>query len=707
MPVTPPTIEDRGYQDFLDEALARIPAHTPDWTNWSDADPGIVLLQLFAFMAESVAYRTTFVPERTRRSFLSLLGRPLSPGAPARGLVRFDGPTASPLAPKGVPAGTVLSSTPGFSLDGGVRVLPLEARVFVKTALDDDSVSAETMAWYNAYYRARGLEVGSDRVQLYRADEGDRDLDLSKSVDGYIHIALLAPSADAVGSVRAAIAGDVLCLGVVPSPSGAGAVARVDGGPVGGTTPALELSCPSSGRGRWRLLSAAAGDLSSPCVVQIELPAKDDPGLSPPSAWTDLEPTDAGTGDLPPETGDDLLEERLVTWLRVRSTTSAALKIRWIGMNAGLVTQGRQIHREPLGTGAGEPDQRYLLAQPPVVPSSLRVEVREPSGAVSVWSQTEDLYLAPREGDAGCRAFQLDPATGELRFGDGLRGARPRGAVLVTYVHSDGVAGNLGAGALKGEVHSLPYSNPVPTWGGASAETLAQAERSVSSWLQHRDRLVTVADFETLAWETPSATLARVDVLPAFAPGLDATDPGDVPGAVTVLVLAPYPADMRAAPPPDDPLVEAVCAWLAPRRLITTELYVRGPTWVPIAVSVGVEAANGDRASAVTAARAAVLAFLSAQPVTEGGTGWRLGRAVKASEIAAAVARAEGVSGVRGVRLVRADTRAEVTEIALRGLELPWVVSVDAVEGEAPPLGVTPTTAAPSLPVPIIPDECR
>src|ERR1044071_4313470 len=90
MPITLPKIDDRRYQDLLDEALARIPVHTPEWTNFNDSDPGVTLVQLWAFIAESMLYRSNQIPERNRRKFLTLLGLRLAPGAAARGLVVFS-----------------------------------------------------------------------------------------------------------------------------------------------------------------------------------------------------------------------------------------------------------------------------------------------------------------------------------------------------------------------------------------------------------------------------------------------------------------------------------------------------------------------------------------------------------------------------------------------------------------------------------------
>src|SRR6202011_2654942 len=89
MPLVIPQLDDRNYSQILDEALARIPVHNPEWTNFNKSDPGVTVLELFAFFAETLLYRSNQVPERNRRKFLTLLGVPLQPASSARGLVAF------------------------------------------------------------------------------------------------------------------------------------------------------------------------------------------------------------------------------------------------------------------------------------------------------------------------------------------------------------------------------------------------------------------------------------------------------------------------------------------------------------------------------------------------------------------------------------------------------------------------------------------
>src|SRR3954447_18141772 len=135
MTVQPPVLDPRGYQELLDEALARIPVHNPEYTNFNGADPGVTMLELWAFLTEALAYRANQVPERNRRKFLSLLGVQAQPAMSARGLVsivRERGEPATVTLDAGleVKAGAV-----SFRTDSGLDVLPVVAECFVKQPL--------------------------------------------------------------------------------------------------------------------------------------------------------------------------------------------------------------------------------------------------------------------------------------------------------------------------------------------------------------------------------------------------------------------------------------------------------------------------------------------------------------------------------------------------------------------------------------------
>jgi SpoVK/Ycf46/Vps4 family AAA+-type ATPase len=66
MSIPPPEPDSLRYQELFDEALRRIPTHSPQWTNFNQSDPGVTLVQLFAWVADALHYRLDTIPESHR-----------------------------------------------------------------------------------------------------------------------------------------------------------------------------------------------------------------------------------------------------------------------------------------------------------------------------------------------------------------------------------------------------------------------------------------------------------------------------------------------------------------------------------------------------------------------------------------------------------------------------------------------------------------
>ncbi|HYH04844.1 MAG TPA: hypothetical protein VEC37_17265, partial [Bacillota bacterium] len=69
-----PNLDDRNFETLIDEARSLIPVYSREWTNHNYSDPGIMLLELFAWLTESTLYRLNQIPEATYRRYLKLLG---------------------------------------------------------------------------------------------------------------------------------------------------------------------------------------------------------------------------------------------------------------------------------------------------------------------------------------------------------------------------------------------------------------------------------------------------------------------------------------------------------------------------------------------------------------------------------------------------------------------------------------------------------
>ncbi len=97
MPIKPPNLDDRRYADLIAEARSLIPQYCPEWTNLNDADPGITLVQLFAWMTEMTIFRLNRVPDKTYIHFLNFIGEERRPALPAVAPVTCELKTEAPV----------------------------------------------------------------------------------------------------------------------------------------------------------------------------------------------------------------------------------------------------------------------------------------------------------------------------------------------------------------------------------------------------------------------------------------------------------------------------------------------------------------------------------------------------------------------------------------------------------------------------------
>jgi hypothetical protein len=74
MPLPVQNLDDRTFDQLVAEARALIPRNFPAWTDHNLSDPGITLLELFAFLIEAAIYQINRVPERSVEHFAELVG---------------------------------------------------------------------------------------------------------------------------------------------------------------------------------------------------------------------------------------------------------------------------------------------------------------------------------------------------------------------------------------------------------------------------------------------------------------------------------------------------------------------------------------------------------------------------------------------------------------------------------------------------------
>src|SRR4051794_2151596 len=142
MSFRPPRLDDRSYDDLVAELVARIPAHTPEWTNPRLGDPGRTVIELFAWLTDTLLYRANLIPERQRLAFLRLLGLPMKPAVPARGIVSaaFDDKSITTVQVM-QPHATIKGPVP-FETTTEITILPVWAEAYYKRVLTDAEASS-------------------------------------------------------------------------------------------------------------------------------------------------------------------------------------------------------------------------------------------------------------------------------------------------------------------------------------------------------------------------------------------------------------------------------------------------------------------------------------------------------------------------------------------------------------------------------------
>ena len=82
-------LDDLRFQELVSEARTRIARHSPEWTEHNVSDPGITLIELFAWFTDILLYRINRIPERLHLALLELVGVTPAPPRPAHASVRF------------------------------------------------------------------------------------------------------------------------------------------------------------------------------------------------------------------------------------------------------------------------------------------------------------------------------------------------------------------------------------------------------------------------------------------------------------------------------------------------------------------------------------------------------------------------------------------------------------------------------------------
>jgi predicted phage baseplate assembly protein len=617
-----PNLDDRTFQDIVDEAKRLIPSFCPEWTNHNLSDPGVALIELFAWMTEMSLFRLNQVPDAFFTRMLNLLGFEPFPAAAARAPLTFW-LSSSDAQSVLVPAGTQVGTTGEV---GALRVFSTLDDLVIKqptltAALTSSSEDTYVDVWED-------LSLGLSSVRCFPAVlPGDCFyIGFEESVAG--------------SALRLDIAASVEGIGVIPDrPPLQWEVWQGEGW--------IPATIPSTGPGGTR--ADTTGGLNRNGTVLLLVPNVHEPLT---------------------------LGGERAYWLRARllptvpgqpayRTSPQVQRLGAVAIGGTVIAEHSDtVSREMVGLSTGKPDQEFAVRNTPVLPRlpAETVQVVMPTGTTD-WTEVSD-FARSTPSDAH---FTWDSTTGQIRFGPLIRypdgstrqhgAVPPEGAQIVVtrYRWGGGSVGNVGAGTLTGLRTAIPYvsgvQNLAPATGGVDAETVENAKRRGPQSLRTGSRAVTVSDFERLAVEA-DPRIARVRCLPPQVAG----DP------IRLLIVPAIegPAEMLqlddfALP---DEMIERVSANLDERRILGTSIEIGTPYYQGVTIATLVVARPG-RPTSLVRDRATHALYRYLNPLTGGsdGHGWTFDADLNSASVFQMLEAVEGVERVEEVLFFEYDLR--------------------------------------------------
>jgi predicted phage baseplate assembly protein len=616
-------LDDRRFQDLVYEARRRINRACPEWTEHNVSDPGITLIELFAWMTEMTIYRLNRVPDKLHVKLLELLGIRLDGPSPARTGLRFRlaAPPSNPveISATGTEVGTLRTATDDavvFQVDEDFTIPPLKPAAYVlqRGGQVKDIGTADGVA----------RPTGADQLPFGKPP----------AVGDSLHLGFDAP----IGKLMLQIE--------IEASMARGAGVNPEDPPL-----AWEVA---QGDGSW-----------ASCEVLEDLTG----GFNYGSGTVELQ--------LPPDSAVQPLGGHRLHWLRCRvsdrnrsGSTGATYtqppeiySITAEPIGALLpATHASHVENESLGVSDGTPGQIFTLRFNPVLrlESGETLEVQDPeSGDWSSWEYRES-FVGSSELN---RHFTVDVVSGEVELGPAIRetdggwtqygAVPPKGAGLrfTRYRYGGGRAGNVAEGTLNMLRTPIPgvdtVTNPRAAVGGVDAERLDSARERAALEIRSRYRAVTAEDFEFLSGEASPQVARAVCVAP--------TDGGPVN---VHMVQRVEPADRRLTYEelvPSESLLKEVAEYLDERRLIGTTVQLLPCRLRGLSVVVNLQASPlADIRRVEEDVSHALYTYLN--PLVGGnaigvGTGWQFGRALNQGELYGIVHAVDGVEFVKILRI--------------------------------------------------------
>lgn len=667
-------LDDRTFEDLVAECILRIPRYCPEWTDYNPSDPGITLIELFAWLTDQMLMRLNKVPRRNYITFLELLGINLQPPSSATTNLTFyiTEPDNFPFhIPRGIEVATERSPKEEaiiFSTTEDLWVIKPIMRHFLTAQTRENSPQRLREGVVAQWTRSADGEWTGSEQPLF--DEQPNP--------GNCFYLVFAPDLLICGNVLA-----VSLKGLAASPTG------------------IDPDAPP------RTWEAWDGETWQPILRQ----AGDD--FSRGFSFSQTEIEEDGS---PSQTADIILhlpQQLPITvftgyeghWIRCVYTIPEAeqpgynnspqiigIKVRAVGGTVA-ASHSQIIQDEVLGISEGIPGQRFNLQAIPVLerrPDEYLL-VTPPGGLPQMWQEVKEFS----ESTSQDRHYMIDSITGVVQLGPliqepgrGVTSTKiraqmselpvlenysshqvvennrqqerqygcipPRGSEIKMrcYQTGGGHLGNVEKRTLKVLRSSIPYINSVINYtsaqGGSNAESLEQAVMRVPKMLRTRDRAVTKEDFEALTLEAGGGAISQVLCIP----------PTQSHEAGTVSLVIVPTTDTRGIEQAEGIAAERfelspilarqTLAYLDQRKVLGIQIRLHSANYVGVSVEaqIGLEPIyNNPQAKAELGLQLERMLYRFLNPLTGGieQKGWIFGRPVYVSDIIALFQKTPGV----------------------------------------------------------------
>ncbi|MCW2594890.1 MAG: hypothetical protein JWR06_1951 [Jatrophihabitans sp.] len=627
-----PNLDDRRFQDLVDDAKRLVQRRCPEWTDHNVSDPGVTLIETFAFMTDQLLFRLNQVPDRMYIKFLEMIGLRLLAATPAKAPVTFW--LSSPaVASVGIAAGTTVAT--------------------LRTDTDESIV-------FNTRDDLQIIPCMLQDVATLGGDESTPQL----------HTEGLKMATAFLAFSEVPVVGETLLVGLSePVPRCVVRIdvdAQVEGVGVHPDHPPLV----------WEAWTGADWE---ECLVSSD-------------STLALNTSGRVLVHAPEGHQASVIEGTRAGWLRARVievpedfpdySTSPVIRNLAASTVGGTVDaiHAEIIAEEMLGESDGVPGQEFTTERSPLLAGTGApvLETMSDDGWVE-WSPV-DHFAASEPADLH---FVFDAVAGTVRFGPAVReedgslrqyGAIPPSGMSIRlrgHAIGGGHNGNVSKGAIRTLKSSIPFvasvENLESAQGGVEAETIQQAKSRGPILLRTRSRAVTAEDYESIAMEA-APEVARVQCVTAGEDSVEA-------GSLRVLIVPAAPQEDGkidfAELVPDEETLQRISERLDEVRLIGTRVSVEPPSYRGVTVVARVVARpKADVARIKTESLAALYGYLN--PITGGpdGEGWPFGRPVQSGEVYGLLQRIRGVDMVEDARLFGANPVTGERGSETRKLEL-------------------------------------